>query len=865
MMRSTIVPGLLITLGLILLVCSSSWGQNPSDRAFTESVMAQRFSERLIAPTQSSILEDFFNPFSAKLDLDPATTPTGLLLRRSMSQERVISDGSAFTFGLLSKDATEIGVSPFGRTSMSFSTKSEELRRLNQDLVSSRTVRAFGLQQGFGSESTNGMLSFNRTSVTTQESNNDPRTDTTQVFNLNASLRPGLSTASAFTTKDSSDEAGPSGRDWTTKFDMSLSGGAGTMSMARSDYTQGGRQTLGQMTDVLLPLRFMGNRLTLARHTGDITTAGVLTNRDDSEGLTYPFKLSGGDAILNLQTADRVAPGLTQLVRTTDVVLPFRIAGQTIDLSRHANDETKNGIRVMSDVQTVGLPIKVPGGLARVAYTLTDTWKAGIAQDISQLDIGLPLSLNHRTYILERHDVNAETNGVGLNSLTTKLSGPLPILGGAGTADYTILNQTQADVTTDTNTLHLTTPLNLIGRAISADLVDATQTTVGSRQSQRIIGIVAPMFGQSLNIQHHITTTQSGAMDTTRAVTQVVSPRLNLLSGRFGINARLMRTETDDAPTQQVTGMDFSANPIRPLTLQGTIETRNTGPATEGATRTLTGTYALSNQVSLNARLLQNEVANQSTTLDRRWMLTANPTKGMAMTAGVVSWAQNGVPDDSANQASLRVGDPKGVNLAAEYKGVDFDKNGAIVAMPDPSMNLALAAGDPKHVAIQLRHVSTPGQPAIERGLGLQFQALGGNMRLGYGDNTADPHNPKAIRLAKLYDIGIERQIFGNVNLNLGLRYCGVEDQRSDLFRSIQVSGGNPDGGGEIRLTAMSGDFVPVTQAGQVPLDSTLDLSFNKNLGGGGRFSLTVKRTVGSPACGIEPNSQAMLEYRRAF
>jgi hypothetical protein len=272
--------------------------------------------------------------------------------------------------------------------------------------------------------------------------------------------------------------------------------------------------------------------------------------------------------------------------------------------------------------------------------------------------------------------------------------------------------------------------------------------------------------------------------------------------------------------------------------------------------------------LSLNARYLQNEAANQSPTVDRRVLFTAKPKSklGIEVSGGVISWVQNGAAPDTARQASAKLGDGKKLTLAAQYKEVDVDSAGNIVPLTNPVMNIALSAGDPAHMALQFKCVEAAGVPTRERDLGLQFAALGGNMKLGYSENSADPRNPGVIRLAKLYDANIERQVFGTVKLNLGLRYCNLEAQpQDDLFGNIQVTGGNVKGGGEIKLSYLSGDFVPTPQAGQTLMQSTLDLSFNRQLSGDGKLGLTLKRTTGLPYSGIQPDTEGRVEYTSSF
>lgn len=801
---------------ILMLLVVPLWGDPTSDlESIYPSLTGDRTITGLMGGTQSSPLTSFFNPTSSRLEV--STPAAGSILRRSFAQERVVSDGQLINFGLRSVESTEVGINPFDRTQLSFSNATESLQKLNQTSVGSRSVTAMGLRQGFGSSDTTGVFGFSRTATSTTDQKGNIRKDLVQTISLNATT-----------------SAGPA-----------------VLGLTQSESTCDGHRTTGRVTDIAIPIQLLGGKLSLTHHTDEVVVDGTPTTRDNSESVVFSFRLSGKDAMFNYLKSDRLLPGLTRSLHRMDIVLPVNLAGQAIDIQRHVNDETKNGIASESDISTVVLPLQMRGGKGRIAYLRSNTLAAGVAKRLSQFDVEFPLVISGQTYMLKRHDIDAEINGVQNNGVITKISGPMPILRGA-TGDYTILDQILAGVKSETRTIHLVTPIPVVGRV---ELTDAQRDGGSVSQSQQTIRVTTPMLGQELSFQHQTSITDANGTDSTQTVTQIVSPKVALLNGAVNVNARMMRTDT-----HQVTGMNFAVKPSDSITLQGILEQRDTGPTTSGSTQTLTVTYKMSDQMSLTARMVESETKSQASTLDRRVLLAANLGDVQA-TAGLVSW-DNGGSEETAPQVSVTIGRPKGMNLAAEYREVDFNKDGKIIGLPSPILKIALGTGDPKRLSLQLRYVDKPGQPDVEQAVGLQFGFLGGTMRLAYGMNTPDPRNPRLLRLATTYDIGLERRIFGNIQMNLGVRYCDQQEPLgTDVFSRVEIWGGNANRGGEIKLTALSGDFVPMAQGGVEQAESTFDLSFTRNIRDDEKLTLTFRRILRPTG----DDAQGLLMYRTAF
>jgi hypothetical protein len=655
-------------------------------------------------------------------------------------------------------------------------------------------------------------------------------------------------------------------RDESDKFALPLkfSGGAGVFSYTNTRADKPGLQQLLRQMDIAAPIMLGGQKLDIARHINSDLKNGAQVV-DNNEHLILPWKFSGGAGLVQFVSTEVNKPGLSQTTDQVDLAMPLMYQRQKVTLERHIMDMTKNGVRTLDATDRFALPVKFSGGLGLFALTETGTIKPGVDQTVKQTDLLLPLALHRRTYTFERNDADTLLNGVAMNDLRTRIAGPAAFLNKTATFDYTIAQHSQTNADSETRTAHLATPVNLLGHTLATDYTDITLDTGATRQQQQITKILAPMAGQNLDFSRRIISSDNGQTETQQTITQVITPKFSMLDRRADVGARVLRTENDGGYTQEIRAIDVRTQPIKPLTVQGTVEQRDLGPNEGGQTRELKTIYSASDRLKLNARYLENEAANHAPTVQRYMDITTKPKSGfgIAMRAGVISWAQEGQLPSSARRVDAQLGDPKKLSVQALYTEYDDQK---LIAMPHPTVGVAMRAGDPSRLAMQLKYTDQTGRLEEERGVALQFHAIGGAMQLGYTENPLDPTG-KVVRLATVYDANLERKLFGNVNLNFGYRYLDYNDSSAfdDHYASIQLAGGNEAGGGQIKLGYFSGDFVPVVQ-GKVTPEATLDLSFSRKWGEEGKIGVTLRRTtmpLGQSA-GANGN-EGRVEYQTHF
>ena len=665
------------------------------------------------------------------------------------------------------------------------------------------------------------------------------------------------------------DANGVLSRDETDKFALPLkfSGGAGVFAYTNTQADKPGLKQLLRQMDFAAPLMLNGQKLDLARHINSNISNGVEVV-DNNEHLILPWKFSGGAGLLQFVNTEVNKPGLFQTTDQVDFSMPVAFRGQHVAIERHSADITKNGVRTLDATDRFALPMKFSGGVGLFALTSTDTIKPGVDQVVKRSDLLLPLALHKRTYTFERNDADTTLNGVAMTDLRTRIAGPAAFLNKTASFDYTVAQHTQTNADSETRTAHLTTPVNLLGRTLSTDYTDTILDAGLTRQEQQITKILAPLAGQKLDISRSVLSNDTGQTETRQTITQVITPKFG--SKRADVGGRLLRTENEGGYTQEVRAIDVRTQPIKPLTVQATIEQRDLGPSGggEGQTRDLKTIFSPTDRLALNAHYLEVQAANQEPTVQRYMDITSKPKGGfgIAMRAGVISWAQPGQAPTSARRMDAQLGDPKKMSLQALYTEYDETK---LIALAHPTVGVAMRAGDPSRIAMQLKYTDQTGRPQQERGVALQFHAIGGAMKLGYTENPANPLDPtgQTVRLATVYDANLERKLFGNVDLNLGFRYLNFNDPATldDHYASIQLAGGNEAGGGQIKLGYCSGDFVPAIQ-GKVTPGATLDLTYSRKFGEVGKLGVTWRRTtmpIGQAP--VANGNEGRVEYQKQF
>ena len=782
----------------LALGTSITWGQSASDHFVLESIRSGSASGEFCLPNTQNAAGQLTQFDPTKYNLDMSGIVEGLSLKRSFTQESVSAAGGPLIGSLHQRDRTEGGLTVFGRTKLGFSMQNDSMSDLRQDTLSSTATRALSIEQGFGSGTRIGALGFSRTVVSHEGIQDHPDTLTTQVINLSAALRPGLTNATAFTTKDSANGTGPSGQDYLTTWALPLSGGKGAFAFGQSDYTQGGVHTAGEKMDFLAPFALMGQKLTL---------------------------------------------------------------------ERHFNDSDAGGVRTLADSDKFVMPLKLAGGAGLISLVSTDTINAGVDQSSRKSEVLLPLSVSKRTYTFERSDTDTSANGVGVDDLKTRFAGPVAFLNKAATFDYTVAEHTQTDADSETRTAHFATPFNLLGRTLTTDFTDTSLDAGLTHQTQQATHILAPLAGQKLDITRSVVSNDNGQTDTEQTITQVITPKFSMLDKRADVGVRILRTENEGGYTQEVRAIDVHTQPIKPLTVQGTIQQSDLGPngGGEGETRDFKTIYSPTDRLALNARYLENQAANQAPTVQRSMDIATKPKSGygLAMRAGVISWSQEGQAPNSARRVDAQLGNPKKLSLQALY--TEYDEK-TLAALPAPTVGVAMNAGDPAHLAMQLKYSDQAARPAQERGVALQFHAVGGAMKVGYTENPLDP-TTKAVRLATVYDANLERKLFGGVSMNVGYRYLNFDDPTAldNHFATIQLAGGNEAGGGQIKLGYSSGDFVPVVQ-GKVTPGATLDLTYSRKWGADGKIGVTWRRTTMPIGQVADPSgNEGRVEYEKHF
>ncbi len=513
------------------------------------------------------------------------------------------------------------------------------------------------------------------------------------------------------------------------------------------------------------------------------------------------------------------------------------------------------------------LAMPLSGGTGTFALTATRTIADGNEGKTQTVDLVAPFSVSGGQAIAEHHTLYKPLANEKRTRLTRFFS-PLKLLGETGSFEHKIEEKLKASTLTEKKTTVLSLPFSISGRTIGHKHTLSSQELDGIATDTFQTELSVPISGGNAML-HRQVKTKPNADDGEWKQRQLVVKTPSFRIGSIGqFHASRSTTETVGEDTLRVTDLALDVHPFRPLDMAAKWKLTDNGPEMAVESRLLNTTWDFTDNLSLKYRFSEQEVIDKGPTILRHLELEQTPKKasGLALSGGYVAHGVDGEAVKPAALVKIGMGKEAGIRLDAKYS--EFDDQKKLNRYDEhPFIEVILRHSLDKDRSVQFRYQDQQGRVDPDRSLHVAFAALGGNMQLGYGQNSLGPDG-KTIQRADVYDAILDRTIFGgDVNLKLGVRYCDyIEEELVDQHYDIRLTGGSEDRGGKVALSYISGEFVPNPKRSKTLPRSLLKLTYSRKWGDLGRLSLTLDRETAPDGMPTEDGTiTGQLRYHMDF
>lgn len=482
--------------------------------------------------------------------------------------------------------------------------------------------------------------------------------------------------------------------------------------------------------------------------------------------------------------------------------------------------------------------VKFSGGTSPLGFARNIKLVNGVETTTEKVDLAAPLAWRGSKVLAEHHSAYTLTGGVLNKQRTTHLLLPLMGLASGTLLDYAILGQDKGAGMVETRTTHLVNPFTLAGRSFAAEETFITLHQSGSATETLQTKFSAPMAGGRAVIQHQTVSSETASGETEQRQLSVVLPTIKM--DRMSVQAQRVSTDNVGVSSQDVTSVNVSARPLKPLQVEARYVIDDRGELQAAKNQQLHTRLALSKDLSLQGHLTEAEFVGGTESVLRLVELVRDRGKsGLGLRAGLASYVAPDEKVDGARRLEVCAGKASGLAISAAYSEYD---TASMARYPDDALvALSVQHGDPKDFALRWRYEDQPTRLAPLQAVDVAMPALGGSLQMSYQSNPLAPDG-KSIRQAAQYDATLGRKVFGDINLQLGYRYLDYDEQDLvDQNIRIQLDGGHEAREGKLAISYLTGDFCKATGS-ELPPGSSLDISYARAWGASSKLTLTLAR-----------------------
>ncbi|MCX7597692.1 MAG: hypothetical protein N2512_02320 [Armatimonadetes bacterium] len=797
----------------------------------------------------------------------------GLSLRRTVQVQRQDLFGQrALDLPLFylfrRQDTTDVNFSLSERTSMAFMDRREENLSFAGELRGYTAYRGFGLQHAIGSGPGAFTLALQRG---VREQMSGPGAPVQRFTEQSMSLAGTAGSLGhltlAFASVTPEDKALTATRTYQASLVQNLRAGEAKLAWMHQDATTGSVAARTNQADLVLPLAVRGGAARFEYHKLMTAAEGGPATGTRSLAFSTPLDVLMPGATFAWTRSLDLKAGVATHGRSLAFATPLDWFAKGAAFSYQRSAQESGGVIVAGEHNvTLALPLDQYLKGASFAYSRAEQIKGGVVvTGTKSTTFGAPLGWLAEGASLAYSDVTKTTNGAAVRDRSTVIAAPLTRLLPGSTATYKLLDHEEGGVTSHQRAWVLGGPLSLLGRQLSWNYTDQVTTVQGAQVHQDSWVWGVPFEKQTVTLARtHISPFDAEGRPGAEQWIDVLSmPPVAVLTDRLRAGYSQTVTRTEGADAVRVTAWTTQAQPLEGLTVAGQVQDTEAGPDKFARTAQVKADYAVRPNLSLNWRFLESRQVGMGPAVQRYVGLQHKLEAGvpLQMRVGFTTYdAPAGTPEDTAVAAQLAAGNESKTALTASY--MEFDENN-LGLLPDKTVSMALTHQLTDHFGLRLEYQDQAGRPAPMRGISVATAMLGGKMTLGHKTNPPDPRDPKQVRLADQWDAELTRKL-GQLDLALSYRYCDFEraGKGVEQYMAVSLAGGQPDDGGQLKLTYLSGDFVPQPQGRPAP-GSSLELSYNRRWGDKAEVTLMLRRDTapfGMPA--PEGTTEGRLEFK---
>ncbi len=754
------------------------------------------------------------------------------------------------------------------RTKLAISQETSTLTNLQQTLLSGTESRTVSLIQAFGSGDSSGSLHLAQTKLQQFSGAGDPQELTTHIMALQTGLGEGYDLAAKLTNTDSPKVIGLHRHQVEASLALPFSGGDGQIAFSKLTESEGIHDKQVKTTDLVAPLALFGGQGKAEFHQ-NITSKDGQETEERTVRLFCPLESvrSGSSLSYSLEPVHRKnAP--TQQVRTTAFQTPLGFLGTTGDLSlkritvREPN-RYEHGYDAHLTTQVQGQSLSLRTRVKHISNNGTPETVRQLTLDTPTLHLlGDETTLEYHLHITKHDDQEVQRPRLAFAT-------PLHFMGDKAGLTHSIEQiERKRKPTQELRTTALQVPFNMFGTPAKFEQNRMTMREPNQYEIRYRSYLTILISGEPLELERQAINipTDNGINRQRRFFIQ--TPKFQLFTDWAGIKGNHLINEYSQRSTQRSTNINLTAQPIKRLDLAANYQIQDDGPGQTTRFRKVTGRLDMGKHLALNARFEQHNSQDDSATSLRHLYLTKDKigASSLGVQVGYITWGGPGKDWAPANDVRFAWGDPEKLDVKLQFTEYDQKK---WQRLDQPVVRLALEHGAPQGLNMKLEYADQPGRPARERGLHFALPALGGTMQLGYVEHPLDRHG-KNVLPATWYDFGLSRQVFGDITLDVGYRYCDfsqpVSPEQVTQFLKLKIVGGQETKGGKVDISYLSGDFVPQPNPKKPVPASVLDLKYTREWGDRGRLILTLQRRIPpANAHDLERSCEGRLEYSMAF
>lgn len=797
----------------------------------------------------------------------------GLSLRRTVQVQRqdLFGQGALdlpLFYLFRRQDATEARFSLTERTAMSYIDRREQNLSIARQLRGYTAYRGFGLQHALGSGPGAFTLGFQQGVREQMAGPGAPVQRFTEQSLSLAGMAGSLGHLTlGFASVTPEDERLTASRTYQASLVQSLRGGEAKLAWMHQDTTTSGVVGHTNQADLVLPLAVRGGAAKIEYHKLMTAAEGGPATGSRSLAFSAPLDLLVPGATFAWSQSLQLKAGVPTRGRSLAFATPLDWLAKGAAFSYQRSTQVSGGVVLAGEENTsLSLPLDQLLKGASFAYSRTEQVKSGVVvAGTKSTTFASPLDWLTKGASLTFSDVTKTTNGAAVRDRSTVLAAPLSRLLPGGTVTYRLLDHEEGGVPSSQRALVLAGPLALLGRQLTWNYTDQVTSVRGAEVHQDSWVWGVPFEKQMVTLAYtHISPYDAQGRPGAEQWIEVLSvPPVAVLTDRLRAGYSQTVTRTEGADTVRATTWTSVAQPAEGLTVAGQLQDTDMGPGKFARTAQVKADYAVRPNLSLNWRFLESRQVGMGPAVQQYVGLEHRRDGGfpLQMRLGFTTYDTPGnAPDDTALAAHIAAGTEGKTALTASY--VEFDESN-LGPLAEKTVAMALTHRLSERVGLRFEYQDQAGRPAPMRGVAVATALLGGKMTISHRSNPPDPRDPKQVRLADQWDAELARTL-GRLDLALNYRYCEFNrpSDAVEQYVGISLAGGQPDNGGQVKLTYLTGDFVPQPQGKPAP-GSSLELSYSRRWSDNAEVTLRLRRDTapfGMPT--PEGNTEGRLEFR---